>query len=178
MKRIGSLMVLGALLSFSSVAAASQPTFEDCDSAFNYGQNTALFYVSASTNRVACDLQRAELALGRSLKKQKIPPQNTEDMKVCFYEGLYAGYVAGLESAHESCGDTVSLASVARAAATVFSAMSDGLDDVDDAEVVRVFAHVFYAQPSAANACEAFLRGEEGDGAGVNALVNSVCWND
>jgi hypothetical protein len=177
MKRIGTLMVLGALLSFSSVAAASQPTFEDCDSAFNYGQNTSLFYVSASTNRVGCDLQRAEVALARSLKKQKIPPQNTEEMKLCFYEGLYAGYLTGLQSAYDSCNDGLSLASVARAASSVFSAMLGGLDSVDDGDVFRVFAHTFYAPSSAANACEAFLRGEEGDGAGVNALVSAVCFN-
>ena len=181
MKRIGILVMCGALgLLSPAVASAAPPTFEDCDSAFNYGQNTAQFYVSASMNRAACDaasVVRAEVALGHSLRRQKIQPQNSEDLKVCFYEGLYAGYVGGLQSERASCGEGLPLLSVARAAVTVFSAMQGSLDSVDDGIVDRVFGHVFYAPPAQAQSCEGFVRGEQTDVPGLGALVGDVCWN-
>jgi hypothetical protein len=181
MKRIGILALSGVLgLLAPAVASAASPTFEDCDSAYNYGSNTAQFYVSASMNRASCDnavVTRAEVALGHSLRRQKIPPQNSEELKVCFYEGLYFGYVSALYQEHSNCGDSLSLLSVARAAVTVFSAMQSSLDQVDDGEVESVFGHLFYAPTSQGSSCEGFIRGEQVDAPGFGALVDAVCWN-
>src|SRR5258706_16360458 len=91
MKSIGILVVCGALLSsLTGVASAAQSTYVDCNSAFNDGQNQALFYVSASTSRTGCSgLDHAEAALAKVMRKYKIHPNNTDALKVCFYEGLY-----------------------------------------------------------------------------------------
>jgi hypothetical protein len=180
MKRIGTLVLFGALGLLSSVASAATSTFDDCDSAYNYGENTAQFYVSASMNRAACDVAsvaRAEVALSHSMRRQKIQPQNSEELKVCFYEGLYDGYVTSLYNEHASCNQPLSLSSVARAAATVFSAMQSSLDAVNDGVVERVFGHVFYAPPSQAASCEDYIRGEQTDAPGLDALVGAVCSN-
>jgi hypothetical protein len=182
MKRIG-ILVMGGVLGLLSpaVASASSPTFEDCDSAYNYGANTSGYFVSASMNRAACDgpaVARAEVALSHSLRRQKIPPQNTEELKICFYEGLYAGYVNGLVSEHASCGDGLSILSVARAAVTVFSAMQSSLDYVDDGIAYRVFARIFYAPPTQVASCEGFIHGEQADAPGLGAMVGAVCRNE
>jgi hypothetical protein len=182
MKRIGILVMGGVLgLLLPAVASAAPPTFEDCDSAYNYGANTSQFYVSASMNRAACDsasVARAELALAHSLRRQKIQPQNSDELKVCFYEGLYDGYVSTLYSEHATCGDSLSLLSVARAAVTVFSAMQGSLDYVDDGMVDRVFAHVFYAPPAQTGSCESFIHSEQADLPGLGAMVGAVCRNE
>jgi hypothetical protein len=183
MNRIMILVASSAALLAVSGAAFADDTFADCDSAASYGWNTASFYVSASMNRAACDVnltEKAEAALGRALKRQRIAPRNSEAIKVCFYDGLYRGYVAELARAHDSCDRELSLApSVARAAVAVFTAMHQGLASVDRADVNAVFDDVFEAPAESADACARYvLTSDAGHLTRVDILVDSVCWND
>jgi hypothetical protein len=186
MKRIAivvlSLVVLTVGAGVSS--AAADDTFADCDSAANYGWNTAWGYVSASFNRAACDeqkLDKAEAALARSFKKLQIPARNPEWAKVCYYEGLYHGYVAALESEYADCGRAFGLLpSVARAAVSIFVAMQSGLEQVDGHEVDNVFEGAFAAPAALGEDCtNEILDGEAaGHSDGLEELIESVCWNE
>jgi hypothetical protein len=186
MKRIAIVVLSLAVLSVGAgvSSAAADDTFADCDSASNYGWNTAWQYVSSSFNRAACDvvvMDRAETALARTLKKQQIPSRNTELAKVCFYEGLYHGYVNALESEYADCGRPFGLLpSVAKAAVTVFVAMQSGIDVVDSYAVDFVFEGAFTAPTEQAEDCALFVLGSEAAGYsdGLEELVESVCWNE
>lgn len=186
MKRIAIVVLsLAALMAGTGVApAAADDTYADCDSAANYGWNTAWQFVSASFNRAACDptmIDKAEAALARSLKKQQIAARNPEWAKVCFYQGLYHGYVTALASEYADCGRDVGLLpSVARAAVSVFVAMQAGLEQVDGYEVDNVFEGAFVAGPELGEDCTNHVLGSEaaGHSDGLDELVESVCWNE
>lgn len=186
MKRIAIVVLSLAVLSIGTgvSTAAADDTFADCDSASNYGWNTAWQNVSSSMNRAACDvavMDRAEAALVRTLKKQQIPSRNPEIAKVCFYEGLYHGFVAALESEYADCGRPFGLLpSVAKAAVSVFVAMQFGIDQVDSYAVDFVFEGAFTAPEAQAEDCSTFILGSEaaGHSDGLDELVESVCWNE
>jgi hypothetical protein len=177
-----SLAVLSTGLGEAS--AAADDTFADCDSAANYGWSTAWQFGSGSLNRVSCDqaaIERAEAALARSLKKLAIPARNPESTKVCFYEGVYHGYIDALASKYASCDRAVGLLpSVARAAVSVFAAMQSSLQQVDGDEVDHVFEGAFVAPEGQGAECEAYVLGSEAAGHddGLTELVESVCWNE
>jgi hypothetical protein len=186
MKRIAIVVLsLAALMVGTGVApAAAEDTFADCDSAANYGWNTAWQYVSASLNRAACDetkVEKAEAALARSFKKLQIAGRNPEWAKVCYYEGLYHGYVASLESEYADCGRAFGfLPTVGRAAVSIFVAMQTSLEQVDGHEVDNVFEGVFVAPEAQGEDCTNFILGSEaaGLGDGLDELIESVCWNE
>jgi len=182
MKRIGILVVSSALLVITAGAAsAANETFVDCDSAYNYGKNTADFYVSAAMNQATCDaarLEKAEVVLARTLKRQKINPTNSEATKVCFYQGLYAGYVEMLAAEYADCGLGLELLpSVVRAAVSIFTAMHV-LDSVDDADIDQVFDGVFTAPDASSVACADYIVDATTQDDGLGELIDSVCWND
>jgi hypothetical protein len=182
MKRIGILVIGMALVASQGVASAA-PTFANCESASNYGKNSANLYVSASMNTADCDsagLERAELALGRSLRKLKIHPGNTDEMQVCFYEGVFEGYVDALWTGYNECGRALTLGSVARAANTVFAGMRTALHDVSDSAINVVFGWVFDVSGEDTAGCASYLRAEyPGASApdGLDHLIDVVCFN-
>jgi hypothetical protein len=186
MKRIAIVVLSLAVLTVGAgvTPAAADDTFADCDSAANYGWNTAWQFVSSSLNRAACDptiTERAEAALGRSLKKQQIAGRNPEWAKVCFYQGLYHGYVDALAAEYADCGRAFGLLpSVARAAVSVFIAMQSGLEQVDGHEVDNVFEGAFEAPAALGEDCTNFILGSEAGSRsdGLEELTESVCWNE
>ena len=182
MKRIAILVVFGAASMLAmGTAVAAPPTFDSCESAFNYGANTSRFFVTASLTRAACNdekMEDAEDALFKSLKKQKIQPHNSEDLKVCFYEGLYSGYIEGLVSEYADCQYHLGIVSVARAAVAVFTAMNTFLDSVDDYEIDQVFDGVRETQPEDRLACETTILDSVEHSGGLVELLRSVCRND
>jgi len=125
-------------------------------------------------------ITKAELTLAKSLGKQKIPPHNTEALKVCFYEGLYRGYIAGLESEYAECAAPIELGivSVVRAALSVFAAMHDWLDVVNDSEIDQVFDGVYVTDESDSIWCDSYSRADADSDQGIDEFVKSVCWND
>jgi hypothetical protein len=183
MKRTTILAASCALLSLAVGAApAAADTFPDCGSAYNYGWNSSWFYVSASMNRADCDaatVEKAEAALARAFRRKQIEPDNSEGLKVCYYQGLYAGYIGALAVEYDECPD-LNLAlvpSVARAAVSVFTAMHLGLDYVDDGDVDEVFDDVFWAPPGSAVACVAYVEASEATDPGRAELIDTVCRN-
>ena len=198
MNRFGTLVVVGALLLLGpgTALADPKPTFDSCEDAFNFGSNSAHQWVSSVMNRAGCDgdVATAEIKLAKALEKQKIPPHNPKEHKVCFYQGLYAGYVATLESEVASCGRWLSLDSAARAALSVFGAMARGLGkSLDSSNIDQVFDGVYDASGQDANTCSSFIfvggaeykdelcdDGEPCDelNARLNDLASSVCWNN
>jgi hypothetical protein len=183
MKRIGILVLSSALLAVTSGAAiaAQDQTFPSCGDAYNYGRNTADFYVSAALNNAACNtvkIEKAEAALAKVFKRQAIAPRNSEELQVCFYDGLYQGYVDTLIAEYADCGLDLHLApSVARAAVAVFLAMQVNLDHVDDAEVSEVFDGVFDQDGSQSVACVDYIVGTNADNFdGAGELIDSVCY--
>jgi hypothetical protein len=174
-----------ALLLVAGPAQAASPTFEDCESASNYGYNTSWQFVSSVMNKAACaeiQVRKGEIALARQAKRQKIPPHNTDALKTCFYTGLYAGYIDALVVEFEQCNDDLPLASVARAAAAVFTAMHEALSNVNDGVVDTVFDDVFDAPdldpgPLAEQCFEVIYDDVLDLEAGLDELVETVCEN-
>jgi hypothetical protein len=186
MKRIAIVVLsLAALMAGTGVApAAVDDTYADCDSAANYGWNSVWLSVSSSMNRAACDvtvMDRAESALVRTLKKQQIAGRNPEWAKVCFYQGLYDGYVAALSYEYGQCARPFGLLpSVARAAVSIFVAMQASLEQVDGYEIDNVFEGAFVAPSELGEDCTNHFLGSEaaGHSDGLDELVESVCWNE
>jgi hypothetical protein len=187
MKTIGTFVVvavLGVLTAGSARAAA--PTFEDCQSAGNYGYNSAYSITSSVMNKAACgdtQVRKGEVALARQAKRQKIPAHNPHAHKVCFYGGYYEGYIDALVTEAGQCGATLELASVARAAAAVFTAMHEALLAIDDGVIDSVFDNVFQAPDldldDLADQCDEVIYDDAFDlEAGLDELVDSVCRND
>jgi hypothetical protein len=184
MNRIGTLVVLSALLLVGSGTALAdpKPTFDTCEDAFNFGSNSAKMWVSAAMNRASCNglqVATAEAQLAKTLKKQKIPAHNSEEHKVCFYQGLYAGYVDQLGVERASCGQGLPIVSVARAALSVFGAMVKGLDSVENSEIDQVFDGGFDTEGQDGDACASFIANEGDDlEADLSELIKSVCFED
>jgi hypothetical protein len=181
-KWIGILVLSSALLAVSSGAAdaANDETFPTCDDAYNYGRNTSAFYVSAALNTANCEsvrIEKAEAALAKSFKRQAIANRNSEEMQVCFYSGLYQGYIETLSAEYADCGLALGLSpSVARAAVAVFLAMDHNLDDVDAWDVSDVFDGVFPHDGSETAACGTYIDASTaGDLAGAAELADAVC---
>jgi hypothetical protein len=183
MNRIGILVASCALVATTATAvSAADETFADCESAANYGARTAYYFVGASMNRAACDGsmgERVQQVLARSLRRQHISAHNPEALRVCFYQGLYRGYVGALEAEYVDCESDLELVpSVARAAVAVFIAMQSGLDTVDTDDVNAVFDDVFTAPPWSGVACDSYIDASDAAGLdGVAELTASVCWN-
>jgi len=181
MKCTGMYILSGVLILLVTTGTAAASTFDSCASAYSYGANTSTMYVSAAMNHAACDaaeVQKAEAALARTFRNVAIPPQNPEAFKLCFYEGLYAGYIHTLVNERGDCGQTLPLMSVAHGAVAVFEAMYSALDVMNDAEVNQVFDGIFIAPSAGGAACEDLLRAEASDlSAGFEEFVSSVCWN-
>jgi hypothetical protein len=184
MKRTTILAASTALLTLVAGAApaAAEDTFPDCASAYNYGWNSSWLYVSASMNRADCDgtiVEKAEVALARAFRRKQIAPGNGEALKVCFYQGVYAGYVGALAVEYDECPDLDFgiVPSVARAAVSVFTAMHLGLDRVDGHEVDEVFDGVYWAPPGSAVACVAYIEASEAADPGRGELIDTVCRN-
>lgn len=183
MKTIGTIV---ALMLVSGTATAANPTFGDCESAENYGYATAWQLTSAVMNKAACSeiaVRKGEVALARQAKRQKIPAHNPQEHKICFYAGFYAGYVDALVVEAGQCNAPVELASVARAASAVFTAMHESLIGINDAIVDQVFDGVFTApnlgEDAIAEQCEEPIYDDVLDlEAGLDELVDSVCRND
>lgn len=182
MKRTTILAASCALLSLAVGAApAAADTFPDCGSAYNYGWNSSWQYVSSSMNRADCDaatVEKAEVALARAFRRKQISPDDSEALKVCYYQGLYAGYIGALAVEYDECGWGLQLLpSVARAAVSVFTAMHLGLEYVDDGDVNDVFDDVFWAPPGSAVACTAYVEDSEAADPGRAELIDTVCRN-
>jgi hypothetical protein len=182
MKRTTILAASTALLTLVAGASpAAADTFPDCASAYNYGWNSSWLYVSASMNRADCNqtvIEKAEAALARAFRRKQIEPDNGEALKVCYYQGVYAGYIGALAVEYDECGlDLGVVPSVARAAVSVFTAMHVGLEWVDDADVDEVFDGVWWAPPASAVACVGYIEASEAVDPGRGELIQSVCRN-
>jgi hypothetical protein len=182
MKRTAILAASSALLTLvMGTVPAAADTFPDCASAYNYGWNSSWFYVSASMNRADCDgtvIEKAEAALARAFRRKQIEPDNSEALKVCFYQGMYAGYIGALAVEYDECGLELGIVpSVARASVSIFVAMHAGLDWVDDAEVDEVFDGVYWAPPGSATACVGYIENSEAADPGRGELIDTVCRN-
>lgn len=182
MKRTGILVVSSALLlGAAAPASAADETFANCSSAINYGTNTSTYFVSSAMNTAKCDgaiIERAEAVLARQFARRTIAASNPDEIKVCFYEGLYEGWIDTLVSEYGECGYTLSLSSVSRAAVSIFTALHASLERVDNGEIDIVFDGVFRAPSADRQVCDDYVSSEtEGLDEGRNELVDSVCWN-
>jgi hypothetical protein len=195
MKIIGTMVVLGALSLLPEGTAQAASTFEDCASAQNYGNQTARHWVGTVMNRVSCadaSVRKGENALAKQMRRQRINAHNPLSHQVCFYQGLYAGYIEGLETEAAKCHAGLELSTVAQAASAVFIAMQEAALAIDDGIINQVFDGIFWAPElevdTRVEQCDDVINVSVlGDAAddddvvipdGLDELVASVCLND
>ncbi len=132
-----------AVLASSSVASAQ---FADCLSSRNAGFNTTTFFVSAVFNTIGCNASSDEVAAAQQTLEDVISAQQlntsiSNELKVCFYDGLYEGYISTLLQEYRECRSVPSAATLGRSAASVFRALFATLGDfVGPAVVEEVFS--------------------------------------
>ena len=90
------IAVVAAMLPVQARAA-----FQTCADARNYGANTARLFVSQVFNRGNCranGLGQSHDALVNVWKTQVLRTNDSDQEKVCYYEGLWAGTLEGLST--------------------------------------------------------------------------------
>lgn len=86
--------------------STAQAGFVTCEDARQYGENSARLFVGQSFTRIACDgmlRERVHSALDRVLARQVLRTHDSDDEKVCFYEGMFAGLRGQLLAEYAAC---------------------------------------------------------------------------
>ncbi len=143
MRQLTGVGVTAALIAFANVASAQ---FADCPSAKGAGLNTTISLVSSVFNRIGCDasadeVAAAQAALASAISALALDTSMADELKTCFYEGLYEGYVTTLVSEYEECSAVPSGTTLGVAGAAVFIPLFRTVPEVVDEQVLeRVFA--------------------------------------
>lgn len=133
MTRMTLLLVAIATMLPTQVHAA----FQTCEDAHNYGMNTARLFVSQVFNRAQCadhKLEQTQDALTNVWKTQVLRTNDSDDEKVCYYEGLFTGILHGISSEYDQCGGDgpygcIERSWIAGIAAAEFYALAQALGD-------------------------------------------------
>ncbi len=99
------LLVLLVVLGFATPDVA-RAAFVSCEDARTYGENSARLFVGQTFARVACDpglLSRAQLGLDRVLSRQVLRTYDSDEEKLCFYDGMYYGLREQLILEYAAC---------------------------------------------------------------------------
>lgn len=178
----------GAIASAGASSAQEAGGFADCESARNFGANTAQQFTSAVLNRVACNpaaLDPAEAALAAAVKKlSALPTSDPDSHKICYSNGFFIGYGRTLTSEYAQCRarsrvfERVGSVSLARAAEAVFIGLHTSLDgEVSESTIDAVFADGLLAESGAAACRRVILDGiaaDLGTSSGLDALADHL----
>lgn len=137
-----TLSILSLLASLWPVTTA-RAAFVSCQDAKNYGENSARLFVGQTFARIACDgdlLERVHLAFDRVLSRQVLRTSDGDDVKLCFYEGMFEGLTEELRSRYSACDEDprfacVSGETLSRHAGSLLSAMSLSLSAPSDVQL-------------------------------------------
>lgn len=166
--------VSGAIASAGTSSAQEVGGFADCESARNFGVNTAQQFTSAVLNRVAWNpvaLDPAEVALAGAVKKlSALATSDPDSHKVCYSNGFFIGYTRTLSSEYAQCRarsrvfERVSAVSLARAAEAVFVGLYTSLDgELSESTIDAVFADGVLGEGSVAACRRVILDGVAAD---------------
>jgi hypothetical protein len=93
--------------------------FFSCEDAHNYGENSGRLFVSQSFSRADCDevlIDTVQNALTRMLATQVLQTSDSDQEKLCFFEGLWDGVVGQTSEEYQACGGSDEFACVQRGA--------------------------------------------------------------
>lgn len=145
MRQIFTMGLAGAILCLGGQASAQ---FVDCLSAQSSGYNTTAFFVSAVFNTIGCRASAAQVttaqeSLANVISTQQLTTSMPDELKVCYYQGLYEGYIETLLSEYRQCRAVPSAATLGAAAGAIFVALYSTIPDfVDDGVVEDVFESI------------------------------------
>jgi hypothetical protein len=128
----------------------SRAAFLTCEDARNYGWNTSVLFTSLVYQRADCDNEFMEIAEQTLARVWATPltTNDTDEEKVCYFEGIYEGVTDRLSFEYQSCYfdtgehdlfDCIPIETIALFSANTLMGLYNSIEETSGDDVLAIF---------------------------------------